>query len=393
LREELGIKFATGAKILGAWVGVEGDAKAFLSKQLERTRPFFEIVAKLSPEIAVPVLSKCGIPRANYLLRTHSAHVSKAFAEAFDSMTLVGLAAILRVPRAQLEKNEDALTSIHLPLSMGGLGITSMRRIASIAYNASLDAWRKEDTALPQWRQTEQMNIDIVNCSSAGLQKHLLWGKRAGWTMSTTINPHYRQSILHHISGHTEALGRCSCGLKLPQRELVAHALGCSRLSGTNANSRHKAVKAAIFTFCNRNGIPVADEPVVNFDGITTKRADLRITLPTEDVYVDVTVANAACKTFKGKTMKAIETIKRREKDASYNAYVNALGGVLVTFVAEVRGSLGDDAVSLCKRLTALTIMKGSSTLVVGIQSVLARYNGAIIQNVLRPVVALMASE
>lgn len=164
-------------------------------------------------------------------------------------------------------------------------------------------------------------------------------------------------------------------------------------MSGTNANSRHKAVKAAIFTFCNRNGIPVADEPVVNFDGITTKRADLRITLPTEDVYVDVTVANAACKTFKGKTMKAIETIKRREKDASYNAYVNALGGVLVTFVAEVRGSLGDDAVSLCKRLTALTIMKGSSTLVVGIQNVLARYNGAIIQNVLRPVVALMASE
>jgi hypothetical protein len=88
------------------------------------------------------------------------------------------------------------------------------------------------------------------------------------------------------------------------------HALGCTKVIGTNASSRHAAVKETIIHRCERNGIPTSDEPVVYHDGIPTKRCDIRIVLPTEDVCVDVTIANAACRSHAGKPLPTIERIK-----------------------------------------------------------------------------------
>jgi len=176
----------------------------------------------------------------------------------------------------------------------------------------------------------------------------------------------------------------------MSKAELANHALGCSRIHGTNASARHREVKSAIIAFCLRNAIPVADEPVVYHDGVSSKRCDLRLTLPTEDVYVDVTVANAASKSHAGKSLSKIELLKSNEKDAKYLEHVQRLGGQLVTFVVEARGTLAPAAALLTKRLQSLAILRRTpAELKKDVQTAIARTNGAIITNVLRPLLVL----
>jgi hypothetical protein len=387
LASAMNFTHAAGAKILGAWIGPEESTRTFLAQQLGKTKPFFDMVTKLPPEIAIPVLTRCGIPRANYLLRTHPPPSTEGFAKEFDEMTLSALASILLIPRSQV--SNDVALATHLPLTSGGVGMTSMSRVANIAYEASLAAYRGDDEYKQQARLTKSLNATLLNEASSQLRQHLRWGRNAGWIMSTQPNPHYRQCLLHHIAGHTGAPSRCHCGAKMTQRELASHALGCTRIHGTNASSRHREVKSAIIGFCNRNGIPVSDEPVVYNDGISSKRADLRITMPTEDVYVDVTVANAACKSYSSKSLATIERVKTAEKETSYLEHVARLNGHLVTFVAEARGSLASAATLFCKRLMSLSLLKSrNQSLVKEVQTALARTNGAILTNVLRPVLA-----
>lgn len=269
---------------------------------------------------------------------------------------------------------------------MGGLGLTCMELIGKIAYNCSISTIGPDETTLAQKDLTLDLNRALVEEASQDLRTHLRWGRCASWIHNLKPNPHYRPAILQHIWGNTAELTSCDCGVKMPQNRLADHALGCSRVRGVNASSRHKAVKSAIIAFCEKNAIPISDEPVVYYDGISTKRCDLRITLPTEDVYVDVTVANATSKTYSGKALATIERMKMVEKEAKYLDHVSKLGGHLVTFVAETRGTLAPSAVLLCKRLNKLAILKTTqSSVTKDVQTALARTNGAILANVLRP--------
>jgi hypothetical protein len=387
LASRLAIPHVTGAKILGAWVGEEARTKPFLEMQLAKTKPFFALAAQLVPEFALPVLSRCGVPRANYLLRTHAHEHTKEFAENFDRMTLESLALILRVPGAQIFRT-DVQKCIHLPLAMGGLGITATTVIAPIAFFASQNA--DVEGAETQKTLTTQRNKEILASLPGAVAQHLKLGENAAWIHAMQPNPHYCQGILLHVTGHNDSICACSCGMRLSQRELAIHALGCTKVVGTNASSRHAAVKETIIHYCKRNGIPTSDEPVVYHDGISTKRCDIRIVLPTEDVYVDVTIANAACKSYAGKSLSTIERIKTGEKEASYLTHVEALKGHLVTFVAEARGTLAPAAATLCKRLDSLSIVKQKGGHVAKeVQTALARANGAILTNVLRPLLRL----
>ncbi|CUG91521.1 Hypothetical protein, putative [Bodo saltans] len=86
-----------------------------------------------------------------------------------------------------------------------------------------------------------------------------------------------------------------------------------------------------------------------------------------------------------GKPLSTIERNKTREKEASYLEHVAALKGHLVTFIAEARGTLAPAALHLCKRLDALQIVKRQGYIAKEIQTALARANGSILTNVLRP--------
>ncbi len=388
LAARLGIPAVDGAKILGAWIGDDEKCEEFLGKQLNKCKPFFALTAKLAPEIALPVLSRCGVPRSNYLLRTHLPDHTKKFAINFDDMTLTALAAILRVPLEQIRR-EEVIRCIHLPLAMGGLGITAAAFIAPFAYDASVNA--DVEGAETQKSLTSQLNKTIIGSLPEELVAHLKLGENAGWIYSMQPNPHYGQGILLQVTGHSDVVCICSCGHRSTQRELALHALGCTKVHGPNVSSRHAAVKSTIINFCKRNGIAISDEPVVYHDGISTKRCDIRLVLPTEDVYVDVTIANAACKTHAGKPLSTIERNKTREKEASYLEHVAALNGHLVTFVAEARGTLAPAALHLCKRLDALQIVKQKGHIAKEIQTALARANGSILTNVLRPLLRFRA--
>ena len=88
--------------------------------------------------------------------------------------------------------------------------------------------------------------------------------------------------------------------------------------------------------------------------------------------------------------LSTIERIKTGEKEASYLTHVEALKGHLVTFVAEARGTLAPAAATLCKRLGSLSIVKQKGGHVAKeVQTALARANGAILTNVLRPLLRL----
>ena len=388
LANHLGFPHPPGAKFLGAWIGSDEGAAEFMTSQLQRSRPFFESVRNLRPELALPVMSRCGVPRANYAIRTHRPEISLPFANGFDHMILDTMRAILAIPHSQLDANSTMC--IHLPLADGGLGVTSMSIIHRAAYDASVSTLLGEDAVVKQDALTKKINAAIIDGLPQELRTHLRWGRDASWIHSLRPNPHYRPAILQHIRGYTAEEVACHCGAKLPKKDLVDHALGCTRIHGTNASSRHREVKAAIISFCHRNAIPVANEPVVYHGGIQTKRVDLRLTLPTEDVFVDITIANASCKTFVGKPLGKIESTKTKEKHAQYLEHVQRLGGNFVTFVVEARGSLAAAATTLTKRLQALSILRAvPAELRKEIQTAIARTNGAVITNVLRPLLVL----
>ena len=377
LARYLGFQHAQGAKFLGAWIGSDEDSKSFLQKQLDRSLPFFNSVTSLSPEYAIPVLSKCGVPRASYLLRTHAPSITTEFAEQFDTMVLRSFSAITHITRL----DDEQKTCVHLPIAVGGVGITSMKIIAPFAYAASqVDDFRSQQT------MTRDRNTTLLEALPEQLQQHLKWGRRASWILALRPNPYYCSAIKHHIlwNSTTDQVDlKCHCGLSCKPKQLAIHALGCTRLVGINVSSRHAVVKAAIIAFCKRNAIPVSDEPVVMKDRQITRRVDVRIALPSEDVYLDIVIPNAQCKSHSSKTLAALEREKTNEKEAKYLQYVQSMGGRFVSFVVESRGTFGAAAKELSKLLMRHAILK-RERLVSDIEVALARTNGAILTNVFR---------
>ncbi len=161
--------------------------------------------------------------------------------------------------------------------------------------------------------------------------------------------------------------------------------LGCAKLKGMNVSSRSAAIKDEIAKFCRVNAIPCSVEPMLvsNPDG-TKLRADVRISLPEEDVFVDVVVTTGGCKTHENKSQTALDEEVALRKEDLYLRPVNSMGGSFVTFSVETMGKISKDATTLAKRLEKISHSRRTNVLIPKIAVALHRFNGAIVANALR---------
>ena len=200
-------------------------------------------------------------------------------------------------------------------------------------------------------------------------------------------NPHHHQAIKHRLfSLGVTGVRFCDCGGEFEGQAFVNHVLGCAKVRGQNCSTRHTAIKMCILRYCRYNGIPVTPEPiVVNGDSEDTRhRADLKISLGHEDLYIDVVVGNLSCVSHSKKSFSKLEGEKCQLKDELYLAHVQKLGGKFSTFFLEVNGRLGSAAYGIVKKLERASILPSAGELRNDLSATLARFNGAILTGMMR---------
>ena len=386
LSREFGFTHApTGARLLGGFIGEDDSHKKWIESLRAHNVAFFEKIRKMEPDVAFAILSKCGIPKWNHLCRVTPPHIMNELCDSFDDMAIFAFESIARLPKDGM--TSESRLALHLPTAFGGLGVTQYKRISKALYDAS-----SQGNLAPQRALTKEINKSLWKTLPPRFQQHLLRCKKERHILQQPRpSPHFFRVLQLRILSFnaTPVNGQqwtCDCGVASDNMaDAALHALGCVRLFTPNATSRSSAIKDVIARFCRSNSIPATVEPmVVSTNDGEQLRADIRISLPDEDVYVDVVVANGSAKSHAKKTTEELEDEKRRLKEATYLRHVSAVGASFVSFFVEAMGELGKDAAHLARRLEKAALVPKRHALREEISHTLHRNNGAIISNAFR---------
>jgi hypothetical protein len=370
-----------GMKILGAWVGSDEATELHLMEAHGKAQIWFERTVHLHPAAALPLLRKCGAPRWTHISRTHLPARSLEATKKFDTLVKAALAEVMAIDVNQFD--ETHLKIITLPLREGGLGIPLFEMLLEICYNSSKEQQETQSVA------TRLLHKTILDSLDQDTLLHLKACRRnsaSSWLGSGIPFNHFGQAlqIRSRLFASSTKRFACDCGEVSSNPNFAFHILGCSQVRGTNVSSRHNAIRDCIANFCRRNAIPVACEPLSGEPG---QRCDLRIGTA-QDLYVDIVVVNNLCKTHKGKSLSRLEREKQDIKTSKYEEQVKSLGGVLVPFVLEAMGGMGNEARRLIKTIDKLSFSPTpsgkESPLIKEISATLQRWNGAILLSALR---------
>lgn len=370
---------AQGGRLLGAWVGGTQDAeKQFTANALDRSKGFFEAVKLLKPELGLPVLSKCGVPRLSFLTRTHqdTDEVCRSFDESVSKC-------VRAFAHIKGELSEEQNIACHLPIRDGGLGVTMHARINKDAFSASKAVALDESDMTPQHKRVEKSNkilFDSLNDEWKAHVKRCAKGNQS-WLHSCNECKSYTRCLQLRLRAFSGRGKSCRyCGFAASGYALAEHLLGCAKVETVNVATRHNAVRDVVAAFCRSRGLPATNETYVGTNANGRLRADTRVILPDEDLYIDYTVANSSADCHRGKSWARIEHDASDRKVRHYGDTVSSLGGSLLVFVVEAFGRLGENAKSTVKRLERATDA-ASGELSALIAATLWRVNGSILDH------------
>ena len=122
-------------KVLGAYVGQQEEASNALAQKLAKHDCLFRRIAQCNGPLAFALLRKCGLPRANYAMRTHDPDTSADACTWFDGRVRDTFRAITQ---ARLDDNDWLVAG--LPPRHGGVGLYTASVFRSAASQASHDA-------------------------------------------------------------------------------------------------------------------------------------------------------------------------------------------------------------------------------------------------------------
>jgi hypothetical protein len=138
-----GMQLITGSmELLGAQIGCthDGISDAISTQAQSEHRTFFELLPHLSSQVALLLLRACGIPRLNYLSRTHTPADFQRAATAFDTSVAEQLQRIINGggPDARaIGLPQKVLTQLSLPIRRSGAGFRSYVATSPAAFLAS----------------------------------------------------------------------------------------------------------------------------------------------------------------------------------------------------------------------------------------------------------------
>jgi hypothetical protein len=260
-------------KILGAFHAPEGKEwerraeECILNHTIAKHSLFFERLQKLPSNVAIVLLSACGIPRMNYTMRVQDPKVAKKACEHFDGKVLETFESI-----SCTKLDEESYTLISLPTALGGCGLTRTAEIGPLAYAASKSLIGPKDDRKSQdeltmvfhvdqakrLQQTSpQMKLHMEDCASEGSAAWIQSAENVELMKDETVAAALRLRANAPIDGSysKESFGCPGCGRMLHPKEMNQHLSGCARVKGRNAAGRHAYFKNSIGRMCTANGI------------------------------------------------------------------------------------------------------------------------------------------
>ena len=133
--EKRQIKIETGAMTtLGAMVGLDQEKiMNWVAEKVAKHKKLFDILqhAEMPSQISTLLLRMSALPSMGYLSRTIRPHLLADYAKKFDLMVLETAVSKLNLPKAL---SEETVSTLHLPLRLGGFGLRSVAKTSSAAY-------------------------------------------------------------------------------------------------------------------------------------------------------------------------------------------------------------------------------------------------------------------
>ena len=252
-------KRPTAVKVLGASIAKtdELEARHLEETYAERRRhaTFFRRLRDVNGPQGMSILTRCGVPRASYLCRTHDPDVVNSVVSDFDRDVLGAAQHIIGGDISPVVR-----AWLHLPARFyGGLGLRQMATVASTAYAASRDEallGRSED-------RTQQARMAVLDKDTAmrlSDTEIAPWlarareedGRAGGFASdhSLSVVPDVYSAALRGRYGipvrGTPASVNCpGCHAPMSAMEFTAHGKYCSRIPGDNRNHAHSVLGKA----------------------------------------------------------------------------------------------------------------------------------------------------
>jgi len=378
-------------KVLGAYFGPDHLVDERILQKLEKHIVLFTRLRALDPSTAtMAMLQRCGLPRFNFISRTHAPAITLRHAEAFDaamfgtftSWTSTTLTAELRA-------------MVSLPVSLGGAGLTSQALIAPIAYAASLSFAQNALGLLVGPAAPDQKTASLVahteargrlEVSSPGLKRHLEECSAKGaaaWMTASKVSfrgPAFAAAMRYRLRAPPEnsapILSCPGCSIVYPTHLYDSHTAGCVKIRGPNATVKHNAIVKILHDLCAQANVPATLEPrdleafVCHACGETILFAakhdhalrckasfsrtgpDLRIFWDAGSTVYDVTIAHVTAPSYAATSPEQIVANKIRAKEA---LYLPLLGDEpFVVLPARAHGTIEPALRTLVKRLATL---------------------------------------
>ena len=273
--------------ILGAYVGHEDTAKQLLHDDvMTRLTEHMQRVKKVGGHEELLILLKSLIPRVGFAIRTHTPHVTRRVAQAFDEACLQLLE---ELASATVSPTQQIICL--LPQTLGGMGMHNATLIAEHAYAASLAAAMidistpHEDyvtavnavesqrarvqpiyAALLQTITTDPDTHNLLSDSSCSSSS--AWLRECSEVLAP-LTPAEVGAALRLRLGLRHAANpslKCpGCHMTLSVTRQAAHLAGCTHIHGNNSSHAHAELKRAGKQISNFCGVSYDDHEPTDF--------------------------------------------------------------------------------------------------------------------------------
>jgi hypothetical protein len=399
-----------GIKILGVFHGHQTFVQSELVKHFhKRHTDFFSNLAKLRGTAAAVLLSACGMPRMNYVIRTHPPGPCEEVCGIFDQHVIDAWSRIAEVDATDRITQDIA----HLPCSLGGCGFTRTRDIRHFAYQASHEF--AINTAGPSQAQlvlTYMMTVYEALCNSnKTVALHLDDCKQPGtadWFRTMKDMPIHltaaeasaalriRLNAVHKDLSTYDRIQCPGCRIDLAKYETNSHFRGCVHIAGDNVSQAHAGFKSDIGRLCSRRSITheshepagydmyhcggcgkfvdaelvevhATESPGCDIAALKTShkiRPDKRIYFATGPVLTDESLVAVACRSIsRSATSSATSALDARttKKINMYGEAVRKHGEEFMVICATPNGSFGMHTWDLIHRIIKHSGLPGDS--------------------------------
>jgi hypothetical protein len=265
-------------RLLGATIGLDDVIeKETLEQRVATTHDvFFRRLACCYGPWASALLSSCGVPKINHILRTHAPEVTADVAQRFDEDTESVIRSWTNLDATKMTEKELNIfrAFLHLPVSMGGMGFSRSAHIAASAYSASSSTLFTSDKLMQQSQKafSEPVNKRVakyIDDASPLHARHREFNSQKG-TASIFRDPTFkanpaawRMQMLWRTCGRLKGIddfGLTCPGCKHDHPDYLTfmfHVGTCARINGNNATAAHYKVTKALNQWCHQARLTV----------------------------------------------------------------------------------------------------------------------------------------